>query len=268
MAMGGDVGRGEYRFGPFLFDSDIDLGGMGLGAGDGGGIRVRIEPGVVPEAVAAGEPVTAWVRAGGGGCLLTVPEVGRFAVMGGTRVVVELVEGAAAGDVRSYLTAWCFGALCHQNGMLPLHASAVERDGRVTALLGESGAGKSTLAAFLERAGDRVVCDDVCLLAEDGDGMGIVPVAAWLKLWRGAMEALGEEMEEGARTYGDEDKYRRGLVRVAGAGLRVGAGGVCGAGGWGGGDAAADYGGDDGPVDVDDLFRVCGGTDGERTAGV
>ena len=207
-----------YGMGPFALRSEVDLSALGLGAAREGDPVVTIRFGAVAAGAREGVQVSAWVTAGPGGCVLNVPDLGRFGVIGGDEVVVELQAGADMGDVRSYLTAWCFGALCHQNGMLPLHASAVEREGRVTAFLGESGAGKSTLAAFLERRGDRVVCDDICLIDEGF----IVPVAAWLKLWRGSIEALEEAVEEGARTYGDEDKYRRRVLGEAARGLRVG----------------------------------------------
>jgi len=51
-----------------------------------------------------------------------------------------------------------------QRRFLLLHASAVERDGRVLLMTGESGAGKSTLAALLGERGWRLMGDEFALV--------------------------------------------------------------------------------------------------------
>ncbi|AOH84707.1 serine kinase [Sphingomonas panacis] len=51
-----------------------------------------------------------------------------------------------------------------QRRYLLLHASAVERDGRVLLMTGESGSGKSTLAALLSRRGWRLMGDEFALI--------------------------------------------------------------------------------------------------------
>ena len=201
------VPEAGYGFGPFRFESEVDLEGLRLPLVRSGK-RVEVRLGKVDLETVGDRWVGPWVRAGAGQCGLTVPGLGRFAVSGGDQVVVDTEAGADMGDVRGYLTAWVFGALCHQNGMLPLHASAVERGGVATAFLGQSGAGKSTLAAFLGRRGDRVLADDICLLREQPEAMRIVPVAEWLKLWPATLDALGETIEARDRTYSDEEKYR------------------------------------------------------------
>lgn len=55
-------------------------------------------------------------------------------------------------------------ALGHRRHLL-LHASAVERDGRVLLMTGESGAGKSTLAALLSSRGWRFMGDEFAFIA-------------------------------------------------------------------------------------------------------
>ena len=57
-----------------------------------------------------------------------------------------------------------------------------------------------------------MLADDICLMQGDGEGMRVLPVASWMKLWRGSLEALGRPAEERARTFSDEDKYRVPLV--------------------------------------------------------
>ncbi len=51
-----------------------------------------------------------------------------------------------------------------QRHFLLLHASSVERDGKVIILTGESGSGKSTLAALLGEAGWRLLGDEFALI--------------------------------------------------------------------------------------------------------
>jgi len=57
-----------------------------------------------------------------------------------------------------------------QRRYLLLHASAVERDGRVLLMTGESGSGKSTLAALLSQAGWRLMGDEFALI-DTGTGL-------------------------------------------------------------------------------------------------
>ena len=58
------------------------------------------------------------------------------------------------------LTLWMLTALDRQ----PLHAAALERDGRVLLLAGPSGVGKSTLVYAASRAGLRVLAEDAVFL--------------------------------------------------------------------------------------------------------
>ena len=64
---------------------------------------------------------------------------------------------------------------------LLLHASAVERDGRVLVMTGESGSGKSTLATLLALAGWRFLGDEFVLIALDDGRAHPFPRPASLK---------------------------------------------------------------------------------------
>lgn len=57
-------------------------------------------------------------------------------------------------------------------GMLPLHASAIELDGRAFLFAGKAGAGKSTLTAELLAKGARFIGDDLSVLAPPDGKMG------------------------------------------------------------------------------------------------
>ena len=54
-----------------------------------------------------------------------------------------------------------WAALCHQRGILPLHASAIVTKNGIAAFAGHSGAGKSTIAALMGSLGYALVADDI-----------------------------------------------------------------------------------------------------------
>jgi hypothetical protein len=83
------------------------------------------------------------------------------------RMAIARVAPGLAGDrehfrygVLEALTLWMLTALDRQ----PLHAAALERDGRVLLLAGQSGVGKSTLVYAAARAGYRVLTEDCVFL--------------------------------------------------------------------------------------------------------
>jgi hypothetical protein len=124
--------------------------------------------------------------------LLDFPGVGRFLVRAGTEILIDPASSCEEGEIRAYLLGTAFGLLCHQRGIMPLHASAIDVDNQIIAFVGPSGAGKSTLAAALARRGYEVIADDVCFLQLDSEGI----VQAWpgvarIRLWEEAMNALG-----------------------------------------------------------------------------
>jgi hypothetical protein len=196
-----------FHYGPFRFLSEIDIPELRESTCYGE-IDVTLSLGDVPDALDGAIRYRQDWQVAAAAYLFEVPEVARYCVRNGNEVRVEIAPGAAACDVSGYLLGSIFGALCHQNGLLPLHASAVESRGVVTAFVGHSGAGKSTLAACLQQRGHRIVSDDICLLRREGDAMRVVPVAGWLKLWRESFQHLGEMPDECNRIFSDDDKYR------------------------------------------------------------
>ena len=199
--------RHTYFFGPFRLVSDLVISPLEQVRGSGR-IPVSVELGPVPETIPGAEVLDRCCQVAPSAYLLDMPGIARFLVDDGSRVRGDLADGAPLADVCSFLLGSIFGALCHQNHLLPLHASAVETGGRVTAFLGNSGAGKSTLAACLKARGRRIVSDDICLLEDGADGLQVVPVAGWVKLWRQSLAHLGEQAEERNRVFVADDKYR------------------------------------------------------------
>jgi hypothetical protein len=124
--------------------------------------------------------------------LLNIPEVGKYLLRGGKEILVDQAPTSNGGELCGFLLGTVLGILCHQRGITPLHASAIDVTDGCTAFVGESGAGKSTLVAALAARGHEVIADDVCFLEVDNKGAA----RAWpginrLRLWEDAMAALG-----------------------------------------------------------------------------
>jgi len=152
---------------------------------------VRIRLGKVPARLKGARPhpvfdaiATAYLLHGVG--------VARYLVRNGREVTVEPAKDADMRAVRVFLLGPCLRALCHQRGLVPLRASAVEVGGQAVALAGPSLSGKSTLAAHLQRAGFPVLADDVCILGLDAAERPVVlPSVPRLRLWGDALRRLG-----------------------------------------------------------------------------
>ena len=200
----------RYSFGPFALTSELEMAELREVQGTGR-IAVRIELGPVAAEIPGTRAYDTVCSVGPRDYLLSIPDVARFHASDGSRVRVELAPGAARADVAAFLLGSVFGALCHQNGLLPLHASSVVWHAGVVAFLGNSGTGKSTLAACLQASGYRIFSDDICLLKESAGEMRAVPLAGWLKLWRQSLEHLAMRAEIGARVFAKEDKFRIAL---------------------------------------------------------
>ncbi|HEV2273859.1 MAG TPA: hypothetical protein VGR96_06815 [Acidobacteriaceae bacterium] len=200
---------GLYLLGGFALDSDLPLPELLLEDETPAGFqRVEIRLGSVSLALPGSIEIYPGCFASPQEYLLHIPGVGRYLVSHGSKVIVEPEDNALELDVRGYLLSTVFVVLCHQRGLLPLHASAVEFDDRVVAFLAESGQGKSSLAAHLAGRGFRVVADDICLVDLRHGSPAVIPVAPWLKLWRTALTHLGHPAEGLARIFSDDDKYR------------------------------------------------------------
>lgn len=159
---------------------------------------VTVSTGPVPEA----DPAQPGLRAVDGALLLVVPKVGRFRIEAGTNIIVEAEGGVPDRNVRVFLLGSAFGALLHQRGLLPLHANAVEIDGKAVCFMGESGSGKSTLAAWFHDQGHRVIADDVCVIGFNADGRAMAnPGLPRLRLWKEVVEARGLDVSSLQQSY-------------------------------------------------------------------
>ncbi len=179
-----------YGFG-LCFRSDLPLLDLGTVATATDMPTVEIRLGAVEPCLPAPLSEGACFQVGDQDFLLAVPNVARYRVRRGCEIVVEPFAGAADRDIRVFLLGTILGALCHQRGLLPLHASAIAVDGRCIVFTGPSRAGKSTLAAFLAGRGYAILSDDICVVSRDPAGRPLAwPGVSRPKLWRDAVDAL------------------------------------------------------------------------------
>ena len=144
----------------------------------------------------------AGVRPSGDGLQIEVAEGAAFLVNEGRDIIVDADTAMPERNVRLILLGTAFGALLHQRGMLPLHANAIDVDGRAVAFMGEAGAGKSTLAAWFHGRGFSLIADDVCAVGFDETGAAFAaPGLPRLRLWLEALHTTGREPAGLERSY-------------------------------------------------------------------
>jgi len=118
---------------------------------------------------APGGPIENVIRFSDQAASVLFLQIARFTVEGGSRIVVEPIEGTSASTWRLPLLGSVMAFLLEQRGRLALHAGAVEMpdaDGApvACAFAADKGQGKSTLGAALSLAGYPLFCDDVLAL--------------------------------------------------------------------------------------------------------
>jgi hypothetical protein len=93
----------------------------------------------------------------------------------GKSVWASWSEGVAIEEAAELFLGPVFSCVLGQRGLTCLHASVVQIDDRVVALVGGKGAGKSTTLLALVQRGGRVVSDDVAILTETGGRLAVCP---------------------------------------------------------------------------------------------
>lgn len=137
----------------------------------------------------------------------STPEAADFEVHDGATISVCPTVPSDPGALRAQLLGSVMGALLHQRGLLPLHASVVAIGGRAIAFTGASGAGKSTLALDLQQRGYRIIGDDLCAIRfEDGRPVTSTGVTR-LKLWAPSLHAAGHDTHGLEPIAARHDKY-------------------------------------------------------------
>ena len=186
-------------------------------------VRSDLELPELPASQFDGEPdVTIRRGYGDGGSRIAIDGIAAFTVAEGSIIRVAAARDASPRNVRLYLLGSAMGLLLHQRGLLPLHANAVEVDGRAIAFMGPSGSGKSTLAAWFHDHGYHVVADDVCVIRFLNEGPFVCPGLPRLRLWKEALEASGRNPAHFSRSYAGDDDWDKFDVPLGAAKVPTG----------------------------------------------
>ena len=199
----------------FCLRSEIPLAEL-VPAGEAGARAiVDVRLGRVPAELAGGRTAAKGLQVSGDAVMLTIEGIARYLVRGGREIVVDPAPGGSERNLRLFLLGSALGILCHQRGLLPLHANAIVAGGGAYAFAGRSGAGKSTLAAHFGRAGYEILCDDVCVISFDDGGRPVRLAGA------APPQAVGRRGEAFGHDRADARSGDRGdgqISRAAGAG--------------------------------------------------
>lgn len=120
--------------------------------------------------------------------------VGKFQVIAGNEIVIDLQDNVAESMIRLPLLGPVLALALHQRSHFILHASAVVIDGAAVLFTAASGQGKSTTAATLYSRGHRLMTDDVSAIVfpETGPPM-LLPGFPRVKLWPDAVNPATQE---------------------------------------------------------------------------
>jgi hypothetical protein len=143
---------------------------------------VRIRRGPVPENLAQPNYAGYKCEADDMSLLIRTDRFVKLLISGGHQILVEEREGVQPHEIRTLMLGWGLGAVLHQRGILPLHASAVSTDDGCLAFCAPSGAGKSTLAYAFLKKGYRLLDDNIAAIKTDLDGTMVLPGYPELKL--------------------------------------------------------------------------------------
>ncbi len=128
--------------------------------------------------------------------LLTIKNVCRYYVHKGSEIIFEPWNDIDERSIRLFLLGTAMAALLYQRNLIPLHASAIIKDGKLVVFAGTSGAGKSTLSAYTTSKGYDLFTDDICVLQNNIPGKpGLFGTASYpmLKLWENTINELNND---------------------------------------------------------------------------
>jgi hypothetical protein len=140
--------------------------------------------------------------------IISIQDVADFEIREGRQILIWPTEGTAQKDIEIFLLGPVWATLCHQRGILPLHASAIVSGKTIVAFAGHSGTGKSTTAAMLNSLGYELIADDILPVSFDQNSTpGAWPYLRRLKLHRDPITQLALTPTEVVGESVDSEKY-------------------------------------------------------------
>lgn len=139
--------------------------------------------------------------------LFKVNETATFYIEGGRVIYFDPHPSGSIDKVRLFILGSCMGVLLMQRRILPLHGSAIMRDGKAYLIVGDSGAGKSTLASTLILKGWSLLSDDVIPIQLINGIAYVVPSYPQQKLWDESIKKLGLSVTSYHPLFERENKY-------------------------------------------------------------
>ena len=193
-----------YYASGLVIDSEIEFPEFWPLSPDGRVADVRLRIGDVPEHLPDGRVVDDSCQSAGGDVLLSNGDV-RILIRDGREII--MATGARPAFARAVLLADPLATLFQQRGLLPLHASVIEVDGKAVAFAAPAGSGKSTLLASLHGRGHGMLCDDLCIVEKAAGRFVVHASFPVLKLRGDAIGAAGKGVEKQADDVPGTGKY-------------------------------------------------------------
>jgi hypothetical protein len=128
--------------------------------------------------------------------VIQIQDIAHFEVTSGQQIRLWPASNASLKDIEVYLFGLVWASLCHQRGVLPLHASAILTTRGITGFIGHSGSGKSFTAACMSTLGHELVADDILPITFNSNGLpGAYPFLQRFKLKRDSIDELSLHAE-------------------------------------------------------------------------
>lgn len=138
---------------------------------------------------------------------LDIRDVARYRVCNGQTIWVNPYKNADENSVNLFLEGSVLGAVLHQRGILPFHASSFKYKHKGIMVCGISGAGKSSVtAAFCQKEGV-FINDDISPVSVSGSEITILPVKTKIKLWKDSLKKLKISENNLSNIRPDIDKF-------------------------------------------------------------